>query len=254
MNEASLLVSDDNTATFNLPPDKAYYVYPAVCNEQLLIVSKPVIVNTMIGISQISYSESSNEIVITGRPHLFAKTIIAKVSNTAFPVTLNSDGVNLSVKKDDFVSKGMSIKLKANSESYITIFVETENEGIKSTTCGVRLSNVITQKEKATIHFVMTVNVSATKSFPIKIDFQADTPETIPELMIVKGSPRPLNKNEGQLVDRTPVITLKKGLLSGGKYAASVTIKSPPVAVNTKFALFPAADNKFLTFKEVKSL
>jgi len=254
INEASLLVSDDNTATFNLPPDKAYYVYPAICNEQLLIVSKPVMVNTMIGISQISYSETGDEVVITGRPHQFAKTIIAKVSNTAFPVTLNSDGVSLSVIKDDFVNKGMSVKLKANSDSYITIFVETENEGIKSTTCGVRLGNVISQKEKTTVHYAMTVNVSPTKSFPIKIDFQSDTPQTIPELMLVKGSPRPLTKNDGQLVERTPALTLKKGLLSGGKYAASVTIKSPPVAVNTKFRLFPVADNKFITFKEVESL
>jgi ribosomal protein L37E len=254
MNEASLLVSDDNTATFNLPPDKAYYVYPAVCNEQLLIVSKPVIVNTMIGISQISYSESSNEVVITGRTHQFTKNVIAKVSNTAFPVTLNSDGVSLSVIKDDFVNKGLSVKLKANSDSYITIFVETESEGIKSTTCGVRLGNVISQKEKTTVRYVMTVNVSATKSFPIKIDFQSDTPQTIPELMLVKGSPRPLSKNEGQLVDRMPALTLKKGILSGGKYSASVTIKSPPVAVNTKFAIYPVAENKFIAFKEVKSL
>jgi ribosomal protein L37E len=254
LNEASLLDSDGNTTTFTLPPDKAYYVYPVVYNEQLLIVSKPVLLNTMIGVSQISYSESSDEVVITGRPHPFAKTIIAKVSNTAFPVTLNSDGVNLSVSKDDFTGKGLSIKLKANAESYITIFAETESESIKSTTCGVRLGSVITQREKGTVQYAMTVNVSASKSFPVKIDFQSDSPETIPELMLVKGSPRPLSKNEGQLVDRTPVLILKKGLLSGGKYTASVTIKSPPVAVNTKFALFLVADNKFLTFKEVKSL
>jgi hypothetical protein len=254
LNEASLLVSDDNTANFNLPPDKAYYVYPVICNEQLLIVSKPVIINTMIGVSQISYSETSDEVVITGHPHSFAKTIIAKVSNTAFPVTLNSDGDRISITKNDFVSKGLHIKLKANDKSYITIFVETESEGIKSTACGVRLGDVITKREKLTVQYAMTVNVSAAKSFPVKIDFRSDAPETIPELMLVKGSPRPLSKNEGQLVDRTPALILKKGLLSGGKYTASVTIKSPPAAVNTKFALFPSADNRFITFKEVRSL
>jgi hypothetical protein len=254
LNEANLLVSDGNTATFNLPPDKAYYVYPVICNEQLLIVSKSFIVNTMIGVSQISYSESSDEVVITGHPHSFAKTIIAKVSNTAFPANLNYDGVSFSVTKDDFTGKGFAIKLKANTDSYITIFAETESEGIKSTTCGVNLGKVITLKEKITVQYAMTVNVSAAKSFPVKIDFQSDAPETIPELMLVKGSPRPLSKNEGQLVDRMPALLLKKGLLSGGKYTASVTIKSPPAAVNTKFALFPSADNKFITFKEVRSL
>jgi len=254
INEACLLVSDDNTASFNLPPDKAYYVYPSISNEQLLIVSKHFILNTMIGVSQINYSESSDEVVITGRPHSFAKTIIAKVSNNAFPDTPNSEGVTLSVKKDEFVDKGLHIKLKANDKSYITIFTETESEGIKSTTCGVRLNNVITQRPKVTVQYAMTVNVSAAKSFPIKIDFQSEAPETIPELILVKGSPRPLSKNEGQLVDRTPTLTLKKGLLSSGKYTASYTVKSPPVAVNTKFALFPSADNRFITFKEVRSL
>jgi len=254
LNEVNLLVSDDNTATFNLPPDKAYYVYPVVFNEQLLIVSKPFIVNTMIGVSQINYSEKGDEVVITGRPHSFAKTIIAKISNTAFPATLNSEGITLSVTKDDFTGKGLSVKLKANSDSYITIFAETESEGVKSTTCGVRLGNVITQRPKVTVQYAMTVNVSTAKSFPIKIEFQSDAPETIPELMLVKGSPRPLSKNEGQLVDRTPALPLKKGLLSGGKYTASVTVKSDPVAVNTKFAIFPSADNKFITFKEVRSL
>jgi hypothetical protein len=55
LNEANLLVSDGNTATFVLPPDKAYYVYPIICNEQLLIASEPVLLNTMIGVSQITH-------------------------------------------------------------------------------------------------------------------------------------------------------------------------------------------------------
>jgi len=253
LNETGLMASDDNTAAFTLPPDKAYYVYPVVCNEQLLIVSKPVIVNTMIGVSQISFTESSDEVVITGKPHLLAKTIIAKVSNTAFPVSLNSDGDRISVTKDDFVKDGFHIKLKANADSYITIFAETENEGVKSTTCGVRLGSVISVKEKITVLYKMDVNVSAAKPFPVKIDFQSDAPAVIPELMLVMGNPRPLSKNEGQLVDRTPSLTLKKGLFPGGKYTAAITIKSPPVAVNSKFKLFPSTDNNYLSLKEVRS-
>jgi len=254
LNETGLMVADENTAAFTLPPDKAYYVYPVVCNEQLLIVSKPVIVNTMIGVSQISFSESSDEVVVTGKSHSFAKTIIAKVSNTSFPAALNSDGDRISVTKDDFVKDGFHIKLKANSDSYITIFAETESEGVKSTTCGVRLGSVITKKEKVTVFYKMDVNLSAAKPFPVKIDFQADAPAVIPELMLVMGNPTPLSKNEGQLVDRTPSLTLKKGLFPGGKYAASFTIKSPPVAMNTKFKLFPSMENNYLTLKEVRSL
>jgi len=254
LNEANLMVSDENTAAFTLPPDKAYYVYPFVCNEQLLIVSKPFILNTMIGVSQINFSESRDEVVITGRPHSFAKTIIAMVSNTAFPTTLNSDGDRISVAKDNFVKDGLPIKLKTNADSYITIFAETENEGINSTTCGVRIGNVITLKEKATVLYTMKINVSTAKSFPIKIDFHSDVPATIPELTLVQGNPRPLSVDKGQLTDRTPPLTLKKGLFPGSKYAASIIIKSPPVAVNTKFALFPSGDNKYLSLKEVRSL
>ncbi len=254
INEASLLATDDNTATFNLPPDKAYYVYPVVCNEQLLIVSKPIIVNTMIGLAQIAHSQTSTEVVITGRLHPSAKNIIAKVSNKAFPTTLDSDGDKISFAKDDFANKGgLHIKLKMNADNYITIFAETEIDGVKSITCGTRLNTVITLREKATVLYTMKYTVSAAKSFSIKIDFQSDTSATIPELMLVMGSPKPLNKNEGQLVDRTPVLTLKKGFF-GGKYTASVSINSTPVAVNTKFALFPSADNNFLTLKEVRSL
>jgi hypothetical protein len=253
LNEANLLISDSNTAKFNLPAEKAFYVYPVVCNEQLLIVSKPIIANTMIGVSQINYSETSGEVVITGRSHAFAKTIAAMVSNTAFPAALTSDGSRFSITKDEFANNGLHIKLKANADSYITIFAETEKDGIKSVTCGVCLSNVIIIRPKVTILYAIKVSVSTVKPFSIKIDFQSDMPGTISELMLVSGQPKPLSKNNGQLVDKTPILTLKKGLF-GGKYTASATIKSPPVAMNTKFALFPVADNRLITFKEVKSL
>jgi hypothetical protein len=248
------MVSDDTTAAFNLPPDKAFYVYPIVCNEQLFIASKPFAVNTMIGISQINCSETSNEVIISGQLHPLTKAVIAKVGNTAFPVSLNSEGDKISVTKEEFASQGgLHIKLKMNADSYITIFSETESNGIKSVTCGVRLGKVISLKEKIIVWYKMTVSPSNAKSFSVKIDFQSDAPGTIPELTLVQGSPRPLTINEGQLVDRTPVLTLKKGLL-GGKYTASAAIKSPPAAVNTKFALFPSTDNSFLTLKEVKNL
>jgi len=252
--EANLLITDDNTATFNLPPDKTFYVYPVVWNEQLLMVSKPVVVNTIIGISQVSHSQTSTEVVVTGKPHPSVKNIIAKVSNKDFPVSLDSDGDKISFAKEDLTNKdGLHIKLKMNADSYITIFAETELDGIKATTCGVRLNSVITLREKASVFFAMKYEVSATKKFSVKIDFESDTPATIPELMLVMGSPKPLKKSEGQLVERTPVLTLKKGFL-GKKYTGSVSVNSPPVAVNTKFALFQSADNSYLTLKEVRSL
>jgi len=254
LNETNLLASDENTGTFNLPPDKTYFTYPVIYNEQLLIVSKPILLNTMIGVSKINYSETSSEVIIKGQPHSYVKTIIAKISNTEFPINLSSDGDKITITKDEFVSNGLHIKLKTNSDSYITIFAETENEEIKSTTFGVSLGNVITLKEKATILYTIKYDISNRKSFSIKVDFKSDTSATVPELTLVCGNPRPLSINEGQFVDRTSKLTLKKGLLSGGGYIASTSIKSNPVATNTKFALFISTENKYITLKEVRSI
>jgi hypothetical protein len=245
-----VLTTDENTADFSLPPDKLYHVYPIICNEQLIIVSKPTILNTIIGISKVSFTENNSEAVITGNLHSTVKNVIAKVSNTAFPTTLNSEGDKLTISKDDFISKnGLHIKLKMNTDSYITLFTENEIDGIKAFSSAVKLSSIITLKEKVVVRYVINTPISDKKQFNIKIEFQSDAPDTIPELTLVKGSPKPLTIADGQLIDRTPVLTLKKGLF-GGKYSASITIKAEPTSMNTKFALFVSGDNKNISFNQ----
>jgi len=251
--ETSLLISDDTIASFNLPENNSYYVYPVIYNEQLIIVSKPVILNTMTGMSNIKHTETNNEVIITGQPHTHAKNIIAKISHSEFPTTINSDGEKLSVSKDDFIKSGMHIKLKMDVDNYISVFSETEFDGIKSITHGVKLQDVITFSTKVTVRYAINANISNTKPFSIKIDFESEVPTSIPILTLIKGSPKPLSANEGQLVDRTNAFDLKKGLFTK-KYTGSLTIKSQPVAKNTKFALFSSNDNKSISFKEVIKL
>jgi len=114
-------------------------------------------------------------------------------------------------------------------------------------------SNNSSANKKVNVLFSIKHDVSNKKPFPIKINFKSDTPEEIPELVLVKGDPRPLSKDEGQIVDRVPAFKLKKGMFSGG-YTASITIMSAPVSLSAEFALFPSAVNKSIKFKEVTSL
>jgi len=255
LSKITLMTAEEHIALFSLPADKTYFVYPYVYNEQLLIVSKPVLVNTMTAVKQISVTEPTkdSEIIITGQPHSLALNIVAVVSNTAFPAVLSSDGIKYSVTKEDFISGGIRLKLKTNAESFITLFAEIVQDGVKTVSFGVRLPAPISIHERVTVLYKMSENVSNTKSFPIKIDFQADFSTTIPPLTLVKGNPRPLSVNEGQLVDTTPMITLNKGLFSGGKYVASLSINSAPVPVNMKFAVFFASACKHITLKQVKT-
>jgi len=256
LKEASLMGAGDTTATFNLPSDKAFYVYPFVSNEQLIMVSHPVIVNTMIAVSQPSVTSPTrdNEVTITGQPHSQAKNLIVMVSTTAFPTTLASDGIKHTVPATTFAQSGLKVKLKANTTSYVTLFAEAELGGFKSTTYGVQLAPPISIQEQVTIWYKMSDKASNTKPFEIKIEFKADIPTTIPPLTLVKGNPCPLSPSDGQLIDTTEPITLKKGMFSGGSYVGSVSVKCPPVAINTRFALFLSTQNSNITLRQVKSL
>jgi len=256
LKEAQLTGSNEQTANFTLPPDKTFFIYPFVANEQLVMLSKSLIVNTMIGISQIKVTEPTrdNDVILTGQPHPSAKKVIAIVSNTAFPTTMRSDGIKYDNTKESFIQEGLRLKLKANSTSYITIFTETEQESVRSTTYGVKLPEPITIQERVTIYYKMSDTISTTKPFEIKVDFKADKPTTIPPLSLVRGNPKPLDLDKGTLVDTSQPIALKKTLFSRGNYVGSYVFKSDRVAINTQFALFLSTPNREITLGQVRSL
>ena len=70
----------------------------------------------------------------------------------------------------------------------------------------------------------------------------------------MKGSPRPMDKTSGELVDKIDPIKLKKGLFSK-KYTAKQTIVVPPASLRMKFVAFIDDDTKkYVQLKEVRSI
>jgi len=254
LQETSLMATDDRSASFNLPAGKSYYLYPFVANEQLISIAKPQVVTTITPIKQVVIAPPNrdNEIVIKGQPDTNAKNIIVMVSNIDFPVTPHSDGIKHTVPRDTLTAEGFRLKLKANTQSYITFFAETQQDNIKSITTGVKYTEPISIQERVTVWYKMSEK-SSSKPFTFSVAFRADAPTTIPSLSLVRGNPCPLSISEGTLVDRSTPITLKKGLFTGGKYVANYAFKCDGVPVNTKFALFLTTPNSSVTLKQVRS-
>ena len=251
----SVFYDNQNRTCFTIPENTVGFVYTVVYNDQLFSVSAPVAVNTVPGIRNLSYDERNDSVKITGVVNQAAKRIIAKISGTKFPKTMNDDGEEIAITKEKFEQDGgFIIKLKSNASHYITLFAELNVNGQTMFSSGISLGGVIDMREKVTIQYSMQYEVNPAKSFKMTVKFQADEPVTTPALIIMKGFPRPLNKSMGTLVERIGEIPLKKGLFSS-KYTAKITIDIPPDRKNTKYIIFLADENvKHAKIKEVASL
>jgi hypothetical protein len=83
--------------------------------------------------------------------------------------------------------------------------------------------------------------------------FESDVEVKMPAILLMKGRPRPLNKTEGELVERVEGITLKKGMFAK-KYTAKCVVSVPPAAVNMKYIIFPAEDKCDVKLREVLTM
>ncbi len=251
--EAPFLDSGEAEAMFTLPPDKIYYVYPAVYNEQLLILSEPVVVNTMIGIFGLSAAERDGEAVVTGQLHPKARAVTVRIGTAGFIEEGGASTDSVTVTREAFEKdKGIRVRLRPNADNYITAFTETESGELSAPTFGVKLNRVISLKEKVSVRYAVRYKSSPVKSFKVTVKFEADAPAALSGLELFCGIPKPLGKDEGKFAARVPACALKKG--SGGKYRAKFTLKSPPGPVNIRFALFGTGDDKGVALKEVTTL
>ena len=240
--------------TFSLPKGGIYQVYPIVNTEQLFIVSQPHLINTIEGFVNCSYKFSNGTVSITGNLHQQAKMIIAKVNNTKFVESIEEDGERFIFEPEDYKRDGcIELKLKSNSINYITIFIEFSNDGVTSYSVPISLNPPIDYREAITVLYSLEYVVSQQKPFKVSIMFEADTETQLPKLLLMQGSPRPINKNAGKLCERLEGIQLKKGLFSK-KYSAKVIVKANPTSTNTKFALFLNEESSRIQMKEVKKL
>lgn len=253
---ANVTYDAEQNMLFTLPQNQVLWAYPMLSNEQLFILSAPTLVNTINGIRNVSFSETNGTVKITGSLEASIKNIIVKISNSKFPLDITDEGDKIVVPKDRFETEhGAVVKLKADTLSYISIFTEIEQNGKNTYTRAVPISDEpIGTLRKKVVQYAIEYTVSPTKKFGVTLKFAADEEVDVPRLCIMKGSPRPMDKTSGELVDKIDSIKLKKGLFSK-KYTAKQTIVVPPDSLKMKFVAFIDDDTKkHVQLKEVRSL
>lgn len=240
--------------TFSLPVGKIYQVYPIVSTEQLFVVSPPKLINTVEGIMHPSHSFSNGVVTVSGTLNAKAQAIVVRVNNEKYTELVDGSGEKFTFKADDFrKANKIEIKLKANTVNYISLFVEFKEDGVVSYSPVIKLDSPIDYREAVTVLYNLQYTVSATKSFKVTINFEADSAVELPKLLLMQGSPKPLNKNAGKLCDRIESVKLRKGLF-GKKYTSKVAISVNPTSTNTKFALFLNEESTYIQMKEVRKL
>ena len=247
------IVNADGEAEFILPQGKIYRVYPINSTEQLFIVSKPTIINNIEGLTDVKTTAEEGTVHISGNLHNDAKKIIVKVSNEK-----HIDKIDLPGERFEYAveavrkSKSFDVKIKANAISYLSIFVEFKTGNIVTYSRPVFI-DPIDYREAVTVLYSISYAVSSVKSFKLTVAFEADEEITLPDMLLIQGYPRPMNKTAGTLCERLENIKLKKKLFSQ-KCTAKTTVSVPPTAQNTKFALFLNEQGGRVKIKEVKTL
>lgn len=240
--------------TFSLPKGRIYQIYPIVSTEQLFVVSPPKLINMVEGFTGLSHTFSNGVVTVTGSVAAKAQSIVVRVRNDKFAEEESDNGERLTFRADEFKRTGkIEIKLKSNTVNYISLFAEFKEDGVVSYTPAAKLSSPIDYREAVTVLYCMQYTVSPAKSFKVNIKFEAGSEVELPKLLLMQGSPKPLNKSAGKLCDRIEGIKLKKGLFSK-KYTAKTAISVDPTSMSTKFALFMNEQTTYIQLKEVRTL
>ncbi len=246
---------NDGATCFNLPANAIGYVYVLVYNDQLFCASAPIAANTVAGITSLAYEEQTAGVKIRGNLNPATKRVIAKISDTAFAKSIDEKGEQIAITREQFERDGgFTLKLKTNASHYISVFAELDLEGHLTTSYGTPLDSVIDLREKVSVQYCMEYTATPAKPFKMTLKFAADQPVEVPDMVLMKGVPRPLTKSAGTLVERISGVTLKKGMFSKN-YTAKITVTVPADRANMKFILFLADDHvKHAKLKEVTSL
>lgn len=234
----------DGSVTFTAPADTLAWLYVLTGNDQLFVLSEPLLLNAVRGLSDVYYEEQEGQITVCGKLPADTRHVIAMVDYTAFPTSLDGAGEKLTISADDFRQNGgFRIRLKANAAHYITLFAELAKNGKTVYSMGTSLDEPILQTPRVTVQYSLTYTPNPGKSFKLTADFGADGELELPRLLLVKGRPRPMTKSEGTLAETIEGVRLKKGLFSS-RYRARVTLTLPPDSPMMKFRLFVADDKR----------
>ena len=246
--------NSEGRLVFSLPAGRIYQVYAIVSTEQLFIVSPPVLINAMEGLARCAHTFADGTVTVTGQLHPKAAALIVRVGQKDYIDTPETGGEKFTFTAEEFSRKGkLELKLKTDTVNYITVFVEFREDGVTSYAQPVRLTPPIDYRETVPVLYAMEYAPTPSKPFKVTLSFESDKEVALPNMVLMQGRPRPLNKNAGELCERVEGVALKKGLFSK-KYTARRVITAKPVAANTKFALFLDEEVVFIQLKEVRKL
>ena len=243
----------DGQVSFVVPSGKIGQIYPIVATEQLFIVSKSHLVNTM-GETSFTHKHSNGTVTIAGVLNPKANGVLVKVGHQRYANSVEDEGEKFTYKRDVFNRQGkIELKLQMNTVNYITVFTEYLQDGIYSYSQPMKIEPAIDYREAIDVLYCIGYSVSSTKPFKITIRFEANKETVIPELLLMKGDPTPLNRNVGELCEKLPELTLKKGVFSQ-KYTGKHVVTVDPVSRTTKFVIFVNKEGGHVRLREVMDL
>lgn len=255
LKELDTIVLSENKLSFSIPPQKVMWVYPVVSNEQLFVLSDPIMLNTISGIENVNVINKGGNITIEGTLNSSVRNVIAIISNEGFVSNVDDSGDRRTCSYDSFIrDKGFYISLKPGVY-YITLFAEFKEGGNTFYSKAVKLPEVIDNSEKTVVEYALTYTPNVSAPYKVKLDFICSDPLTLPDVDIVGGYPKPMNKNSGKVLTTVTGGAMKKKLFKKGfRFSVQVTVDSASNK-REKLTLFLHSDTeKRVQLKEVQKI
>ncbi len=238
LSELDATVMASNKFYFSAPDKKILWLYPVVANEQLAVLCPPLPVNTISGIDGINVVNKGGSILIEGAVAQNVRNIIAIINTEKFVDSEKAEGERRVCTYDTFVNdKGFYMNLKPGVY-YVTLFAEFSEAGKTTYSRPTPLPTVIDNREKEIVKYQMDYELSVRAPYKVKLTFMADRMMTLPDIDIVAGYPKPLNKNGGITVGTVKGGEMKKKLFKTGYfYTATITVDAA-ASTKDKLSLF----------------
>lgn len=217
----------------SIPSNSCLWIYPVVSNDTLFVVGTPFMVNNIVGLEGTDVIVSGNSIKIEGRISPKVRNVIAIVDKAKYYDVLYEGLQQRLYSREQFLNEsGIQFSLTPG-KYYITLFAEFIQEGNKTYSKPVRIPEVEIG-EKTVVRYALNYQVSTTASYDAKVTFTIEenelshfgNSETLPDIVIVQGTPRPMTKSDGVEVARISSVKLKKKMFKKGLFA-QVVVKIP---------------------------
>lgn len=210
------------------------WVYPVIANDTLFAVGEPFLLNTIVGMDEIETVVRGSSVKIQGQISPKVRNMIAVVDSEGYCEELR-EGVARRVFAREQIQKESCLSLTLSpGKYYVTMFAEFEQDGHRTYSKAIRVPEIVIG-ERIILKYSMRYTVSTNKSYDAKISFEISGEDavrfgagnTLPDLVLVQGSPRPMTAADGMEVARIRSVTMKKSFLHGKTLSAQVTVQIP---------------------------